>query len=119
MAHVIFGVKLNIPNDRFVETFTHLVDRRYKKDVEEDPKEFFGDLSVPVKLIDGYELWQINNSEDSSTFLVFKRYSLLEDREWTKIIRPSGLQIHNFEAWVKDHGINGQWAEYLVLDDRR
>jgi hypothetical protein len=105
MACVIFGIRFESDVDELVNTFSTLVAEEHEKSVREDAQEFFNDLSVPVKLVAGYELWQPNNSVGSCVYLVMKKFVLIDDVEYQRIKPPSTEARDIFCDWCDLNGI--------------
>lgn len=115
-AHIIFGARLRY-FDGFASTFAPLVSRKYEEEIKADPEEFFSDLSESVVLKDGYELWQVNNDEDSYVYVVLGYVSIgeNEDEESALFTLPSKDQVQAFILWMRKNHINATYGKFLVF----
>lgn len=112
------GAKLNLDKD-FEEIVMPLLKAKDKRQAAKDP-DFLNDLSIPIKLNSGYEIWQPNNETNSHVYLILQKVCIEsgEEEEYIEIKSPAKRKVDDFMGWLATTEINKEYKQYLVLDYR-
>lgn len=124
MACVIYGVRLfiNKYDAETIKRWAPLVDKKYTKRIAEDEDFFPSKVFDGINLKGGYKLFQVNNLENSSTYIVLKMFcqsphEFRDNEEAQIIVRPTNAEIRDFKRWLKENGIRQKYHVYLVRQD--